>query len=98
MLDMVSLIKNQEWEQAMVYGNSAYYGDDNDERTWSDLLNRERFDWQTMDSFSWSSIALLIHKHKHDRPRQTHQLIRIVSNSFKSNNFEFSTIKANPMY
>ena len=87
MSDMVTLMKNQDWKQAMILGCSSYYGDKNDDHMWADLLDREKFNWQTMNSFAWGSIALLIQKHQNSRREQTQQLIRIVSNSFEFNNF-----------
>jgi hypothetical protein len=44
-IDIVTLIKNEEWEKAMIIGDKTYYGNFNDERTWKELLKRDKFDW-----------------------------------------------------
>jgi len=87
MIDIVTLIKNEEWEKAMIIGDRTYYGDFNDESIWEELLERDKFDWQVMDSFTWSSLALLIHENNHIdyRHNQIKQLKKIISNSFEIN-------------
>jgi len=87
MIDIVTLIKNEEWEKAMIIGDRTYYGDINNESTWEELLERDKFDWQIMDSLNWSSLALLIHENNHIdyRHNQIKQLKKIISNSFEIN-------------
>jgi hypothetical protein len=72
-------MKNEEWEKAMIIGDITYYGDLNNEHTWNNLLERNKFDWQTMDSLNWSSLALIIHENNHIdyRHNQIRQLKKI---------------------
>lgn len=87
MVDIITLIKHQQWEQAMIFGDSNYYGNINDDNTWKRLLKRDRFEWTIMNTSSWGSLALIICNLQFvpHRYEQVEKLKEIIANSFHIN-------------